>query len=126
MQMGYSAALAVDTGEMPIKFTMFGRMRTVTGLHDLVIRVPAGSTIAVALRKYFNYVPVARAEVFDIEWQAGEHDDAHGTPWLTVNPVYRVKANYRVLHNGHDLNYGPGTGKVLQQDDEIHIFPPGR
>jgi hypothetical protein len=126
MQTGYNAALAVDTGEIAIKFTLFGRMRSVTGLHELTIRVAAGSNTAVALRKFFNYVPAARAEVFDVEWEAGEHDDAHGTPWLTVSPVYRVKPSYRVLRNGHDLSFGPGLESTLRLGDEIHIFPPGR
>lgn len=126
MQLGYQAAIAVDSGDYPVKFALFGRMRKVTGAQDLSIRVAEGSDAQNALRKFFNYYPQARAEVFDVEWQGDEHDDAHGTPWFTVKPAFAVKPMWRVLLNGKDLSYIGGPAVELHPGDEIHVFPPGR
>lgn len=126
MQMGYTAATTVDTGDFAVKFVLFGRMRTITGAHDLNVRLGGGATVQVALRKFFNYFPNAREDVFDVEWQGGEREDAQGTPWFTVDRIYSVKPMWRVLLNGKDLTYIGGPSVVLHDGDELHVFPPGR
>lgn len=126
MQSGYSAALAMDSGDYAVKFVMFGRMRTITGMHDLTVHLSEGANAGHALRKFFNYFPSARSEVFDIEWRGSERDDARGTPWFTVNKAWRVKPMWRVLLNGKDLAFGGGPTVALHPGDEIHLFPPGR
>ena len=60
MQLGYQAAMAVDSGDHAVKFALFGRMRTVTGVHELDIHLADGATAQGALRKFFNYFPQAR------------------------------------------------------------------
>lgn len=126
MQMGYTAALALDSGDYAVRFMLFGRMRTATGRKELAVRMGDGATAEAALRKFFNYFPSARAEALDVEWAAGERDDARGTPWLTVDRNYRVKPAWRVLLNGKDLSYGDGEATPLHAGDELHVFPPGR
>lgn len=126
MQSGYSAAMAVDSGDYAVKFVMFGRMRTVTGAHDLAIHLTDGADVHHALRKFFNYFPSARSEVFDVEWRGGERDDARGTPWFIVDKAWRVKPMWRVLLNGKDLAFCGGPTVAMHPGDEIHVFPPGR
>ncbi len=126
MQLGYTASLALDSGDFALQFTLFGRMRTITGAQSVNIRLPAGADAQLALRKFFNYFPQARSEVFDIEWQPGEQVDAHGTPWFMAQPAFTVKPMWRVLLNGKDLSYIGGPSTSVQPGDEIHVFPPGR
>lgn len=127
MQLGYNAAQVLDSGGLAVRFAMFGVMRSVTGAAEIMAHVTEGATVEDGLRKFFNYFPAARAEVFEVEWHAGERDDARGTPWLTVARGYKVKPMWRVLLNGKDVAYlenGPATR--LHAGDEIHLFPPGR
>ncbi|MEI2776434.1 MAG: hypothetical protein V9G19_10780 [Tetrasphaera sp.] len=126
MQMGYQAAQALDAGDFAVPFVMFGRMRTVTGAHDLPVHVADGADVQHALRKFFNYYPQARAEVFDVEWAGGERVDSHGTPWFTTERRYAVKPMWRVLLNGKDLSFIGGPELALHPGDEVHVFPPGR
>lgn len=126
MQMGYQAAAAVDAGADVVQFSLFGRMRTVTGVQELTIRLPDGADAQLALRKFFNYFPQARSEVFDVAWQGEERADAHGTPWFVARPDFAVKPMWRVLLNGKDLSYIGGPGVAVHDGDEIHVFPPGR
>jgi len=126
MLMGYQTALALDRGDFSVPFVLFGRMRTVTGAQQVTIHVDRGATVETGLRKFFNYYPQSRAEVFDVAWADGERVDSHGTPWLTVNRVYAVKPMWRVLLNGKDISYIGGPAVALNPGDEIHVFPPGR
>ena len=126
MQLGYHAAAAIDRGEVAVQFSLFGRMRTLTGRHELAMHVNEGSSAQTALTKFFNYFPSIREEVFDVHWQPAERDDARGTPWFTVKRDYVVKPQWRVLHNGRDLAYYGGLQTTLHPQDEVHIFPPGR
>lgn len=126
MQMGYNAAVALDSGDYAVKVMLFGRMRTVTGVQDVAVRVPDGASADAVLRKFFNYFPSARGEALEAEWRPGERDDARGTPWFTVERAYRVKPMWRVLLNGRDLSYTGGASAPLRAGDELHVFPPGR
>jgi molybdopterin converting factor small subunit len=126
MHLGYQTSLALDSGDFPLTFTLFGRMRTITGVQEMTMRLPEGADTGAALRKFFNYHPQARSEVFDIEWQPGEQVDARGTPWFTAKPAYAVKPMWRVLLNGKDISYIGGPSAPVQEGDEIHVFPPGR
>ncbi len=126
MQMGYQAAMSLDAGDFAVPFVLFGRMRTATGAHDLPVRVADGATVQHALRKFFNYYPQARSEVFDVEWAGSERVDSHGTPWFTVDRLYAVKPMWRVLLNGKDLSFIGGPELALHPGDEVHVFPPGR
>jgi molybdopterin converting factor small subunit len=126
MQMGYQAALALDSGDFAVPFVMFGRMRTVTGAQNLPVHVTEGGAVQHALRKFFNYYPQARSEVFDVAWAGGERMDSHGTPWFTVDRQYAVKPMWRVLLNGKDLSFIGGPELALHPGDEVHVFPPGR
>ncbi|HXV43801.1 MAG TPA: protoglobin domain-containing protein [Anaerolineae bacterium] len=126
MLAGYRAARALDSGDFSVKVSLFGKMRTVTGRHELGIHLPAGARMETVLQKFFNYFPHARPEVFEINWLSGERIDATGTPWLTTEKVYKIKPAWRVLLNGQDLNYSGGPSVTVAEGDEISIFPPGR
>lgn len=126
MSLGYHAARALDQGDFSLDVGLFGRMRTVTGRQKLTIRLPERARMETALRKFFNYFPQARAEVFDINWHGDERLDATGTPWFTAEKVYQVKPMWRVLLNGKDLSYIGGPQVSVSEGDSISIFPPGR
>lgn len=126
MHLGYAASLALDSGDFPLTVTLFGRMRTITGAQEVTMHLAEGADAGAALRKFFNYYPQARNEVFDVEWQPGERLDARGTPWFTPRPAYAVKPMWRVLLNGKDLSYIGGPSVPVREGDEVHVFPPGR
>jgi len=126
MQMGYDAAVAIDSGNVDLHFSLFGKLRTILHAHHLVVRVPSDATVETALRKFFNYYPIARAEIFDVEWQGGERTDARGTPWFTTSRAYTVKPSWRALLNGKDIAFYGGVNSPVHAGDEIHLFPPGR
>jgi molybdopterin converting factor small subunit len=126
MLSGYHAARALNSGDFSINISLFGKMRTITGRRQLKMHLSDGARMEMALKKFFNYFPQAREDVFDLEWQGGERVDASGTPWFVAEKMYRLKPMWRVLLNGKDLSYigGPQIGVTL--GDEISIFPPGR
>ncbi len=126
MLIGYHSALALDTGDFPVKVSLFGRMRTVTERQNLTMHLSAGANMAVALQKFFNYFPQARSEVFDVQWLGGERVDTTGTPWFTTEKAYTIKPMWRVLLNGKDVSYLGGPELAVSQGDEISVFPPGR
>lgn len=126
MQTGFNAAVALDQGDDQVEMTLFGKLRTLTGLHTLDVAVPQGATVQDALRKVFNYMPAARSEVFDLEWQGGEVLDSRGTPWFQPLKHHRIKPMWRVLLNGRDISYLAGEATPVHAGDELHFFPPGR
>lgn len=126
MQIGYYAAVAVDSGDFTVNVALFGKMRHITGAQAVSLHLTNGARMHHAVRKLFNYFPTARSEVFDVEWQSDERIDHTGTPWFTPAKVFRVKPMWRVLLNGKDVTYLDGAETALCAGDEIHIFPPGR
>jgi molybdopterin converting factor small subunit len=126
MLLGHRAAVELDRGDLPVKMSLFGRMRDVLGCKELTLHLTHGEQVQIALRKLFNYYPHARDTVFEIAWVEGERLDATGTPWLTVEKSYRAKRGWRALVNGRDINYSGGLEIVLAPGDEMQIFPPGR
>jgi len=123
---GYHTALSLDSGDFAVNVSMFGRMRNVTGYQQLKLHLPDGAKMETALRKFFNYFPQARQDVFDITWLGGERLDASGTPWFIAEKVYKIKPMWRVLLNGKDLSYIGGPDITVSSGDEISVFPPGR
>jgi molybdopterin converting factor small subunit len=126
MQMGYKSAVALDSGDFPVRVAFFARLRDIMGLHNITMHLAAPANMHHALCRLFNYFPAARAEVFNLEWQSGERVDHTGTPWFTTQKQFTIKPAWRVLLNGKDINYLDGAATAVQPGDEIHIFPPGR
>jgi molybdopterin converting factor small subunit len=126
MLSGYHSALALDSGDFGVQVSLFGRMRTVTGRQELTMYLSDGARMETALRKFFDYFPQARPEVFELNWIGGERIDASGTPWFVANKVYKVKPMWRVLLNGKDLSYIGGPPVSVAEGDTISVFPPGR
>jgi len=126
MLMGYNAARVLDAGDFPLQALFFGKLRTDIGRYEVIVHLNEGDRVRHALEKIFNYFPDARRDVFELEWKAGERLDANGTPWMTTEPVYRIKPMWRVLLNGKDISYAGGTELEVAPGDELHIFPPGR
>lgn len=126
MQTGFNASVALDEGDDHLQMTLFGKLRTLTGFQALDMRVHSGATVQDVLRKFFNYMPAARAEVLDVEWQGGEVLDSTGTPWFQPLKSHRIKPMWRVLINGRDVSYLAGEATRVHAGDEVHFFPPGR
>ncbi|MBE2201769.1 MAG: MoaD/ThiS family protein [Anaerolinea sp.] len=126
MLQGYQSARAWDSGDFPVTVLLFGKMRTLTHRQEQIMQLTDGETMAQVLRKFFNYYPQTRPEVFDVTWQDGERLDESGTPWLTVTPQHQLKHGWRVLRNGRHLAYTGGLTQPVSPNDAISIFPPGR
>ena len=126
MQLGYTAAQELQSGDLAVPVNLFGKMRTLTGRQSLTVHLREGAAMSTALRKFFNYFPAVRPDVFDLAWTDGERMDATGTPWFEARPVYRVKPMWRVLLNGKDLSFIGGPDVPVHAGDEISVFPPGR
>ncbi|MFN8487709.1 MAG: protoglobin domain-containing protein [Caldilineaceae bacterium] len=126
MQLGYQAAITLDSGDFQTQVELFGKMRTLLGTQSILLHLSKGAQMHHTLRKLFNYFPAARAEVFDLEWEGGEQVDHRGTPWFTPEKVYRIKPMWRVLVNGRDISYLDGAETPVHEQDTIEIFPPGR
>jgi len=123
MLSGYHTARDLDQGELPIKLTFFGRMRSIVGCPEMIAHVSSGATAEELLRKFFNYHPQTRSIALDRAWHA---DDEKESLWLETIPTYTPKWGWRVLKNGRNLTYDGGFTTPLTAQDTIAIFPPGR
>lgn len=126
MQTGFNAAVALERGDAAVHISLFGKLRAVAGFHELPVRVPNDAILQDALRKLFDYVPAARAEIFDVEWRDSEVIDSTGTPWFHPLAAHRIKPMWRVLLNGRDVGYLDGEATPIRHGDQVHLFPPGR
>jgi molybdopterin converting factor small subunit len=123
MDLGYRDARAVDRGAILVHVSLFGRLRPLTGIHTLEIKVEPGDHLHQALRKFFDYFPQTRAEALERTWRSLEKPDVL---WMEVQPVYVPRRNWRILLNGRDVEYEGGLAVPLSAGDEIALFPPGR
>lgn len=126
MLFGYQTARDWDAGEAAVCLQFYGRMRDYTGTKKRTIQLKPGSTAADLLRKFFNYYPTTRADVFTTIWQPAERLDERGNPWLTPEPAYQAKKGWRVLVNGRNITHTNGLHQAIPPDSTICIFPPGR
>jgi hypothetical protein len=126
MLLGYQSARAWDEGEVPLTVTLYGKMRHLTQATRREMHLAPGEQVIHALRKFFNYYPQTRAEVFATGWQEGERLDETGKPWLTVSPTYQFKTGWRLLLDGRDLSYHGGLAHPIEPGQTLSIFPPGR
>ncbi|NOZ26818.1 MAG: hypothetical protein GXP39_02050 [Chloroflexi bacterium] len=126
MMAGYRVARALDEGEYQVTVSLYGRMRQLTQRERLTLRLAAGARGEHVLHKFFNYFPEAREEVFDVSWEGDYRLDDQGTPWLTVNRVYRPRRDWNIRLNGRNLEYVGGLMAPVRDGDEVSIFPPGR
>lgn len=122
---GYRTAREWDEGDFPLDVRLYGRMRATAGRRQLTVPAAQGNRVADVLRKFFNYFPQARREVFEDDWRERERVDDAGRPWLVVEKEHRVRSGWRVLLNGRDVSY-VGLEQVVAPDDTVSIFPPGR
>ncbi len=124
MLMGYHVARESEHGDFSVQVKVFGRLRPIIGGEGIALRVDRGSTVAEALRKFFNYFPQARREALQPIWRSEEKKNSL---WVEVYPAYVPRPAWRVLLNGRDLAYAGGFYRnQLQQDDVLALFPPGR
>jgi molybdopterin converting factor small subunit len=124
MLMGYEVARESEHGDFPVQVKVFGRLRSIVGGDGITLRVDRGSTVAEALRKFFNYFPQARREALQPIWRSQEKKDSL---WVEVYPAYVPRPAWRVLLNGRDLAYAGGFyNNHLQEEDVLALFPPGR
>lgn len=122
---GYRTAQEWDAGEFSLDVRLFGRMRDAAGRSQLTVQADHGSRVQVILRKFFNYFPQARRDVFEDDWLEKERVDDAGRPWLRVEKQHRIRPGWRVLLNGRDVSY-EGVEQAIAPGDTLSIFPPGR
>lgn len=123
MHAGYQCAIEFERGEIPVRLSVYGRMRSVLEGKEFTLHADKGEKVVDLLRKFFNYFPQARAETLERTWRSEEKEDSL---WVEVKPVYRPLPGWRILLNGRDLVFEGGFQKVVHKDDEMAIFPPGR
>lgn len=126
MSAGYHAARELEAGEFRVPVTVFGRLRTLIGADQVLMGVGEGACSEHVLRKFFNYYPETRSEVFDDLWQDDYRQDEQGTPWLRVSRVYKSRHDWNIRLNGRNLEYVGGLQAPVKPGDEFSIFPPGR
>jgi molybdopterin converting factor small subunit len=123
MLSGYQVARDLQKGALPIRCTVFGRLRPLIGAQDVQVHVESEASVGDVLRKFFNYYPQVRPEALDRVWDSQEKDDAL---WVEVAPAYVPRRGWRILLNGRDLSYDGGFATPVHAADEIAVFPPGR
>ncbi|MSP13904.1 MAG: hypothetical protein EXR62_13230 [Chloroflexi bacterium] len=123
MLLGYHVAQVLDQGSIPIRCTLFGRLRAQLHTRQLLIHIPQGAQVRDLLQKFFDYFPQIRPDALERVWTAEEKSDSL---WTAVVPTYIPRSGWRVLLNGRDLSYSGGFVVPLQIGDQIAIFPPGR
>jgi len=124
MNMGYAVAREMESGDFPVTFALFGRLRATAGVRELTARAYEGATLETLLRKFFNYVPELRADCLRPVWHAHEKDNAN---WIEVYQSYApAPGGWRFLLNGRSAAHEAGFAAVVHPQDVISIFPPGR
>lgn len=121
--LGYQVARELDTGDIPVRCTLYGRLRTLAGTPDISVRIADGAAAGEVLRKLFSGYPQLRAEALERVWESDEPGDKL---WIEVAPAYVPRYGWRVLLNGRELNYAGGCVTPVHAGDEMAIFPPGR
>lgn len=123
MQAGYVAACRLDEGAFAVPVRAFARLRDLLPPPLEAVRLHRDSTLADLLRKLIDAVPALGLEMLEQGWHS--FDDA-ADDWLRVEPVYTLRAGWRVLVNGKDVRYGGGFDQALAPGDQVELFPPGR
>jgi len=126
MTAGYRAARALDEGDFSVEVALFGRLRDLTGRRKVTVRLAESERAEHVLRKFFDYFPEVRAEVFDVGWDDDYRLDDRGTPWLTTRRVYRARRDWNIRLNGRNIEYAGGLTAPISPGDEVSVFPPGR
>lgn len=126
MSAGYHAARALDAGDFALPVEVYGRLRTLIETDEVTLRLGGGGRVEHALRKFFNYFPELRREVFDPVWLDEYRPDEEGTPWMRVRPAYRPRRDWNIRLNGRNVEYAGGLQATLKPGDRLSIFPPGR
>ena len=126
MTAGYRAARALDEGDFSVEVALFGRLRDLTGRRKITVRLAESERAEHVLRKFFDYFPEVRAEVFDVGWDDDYRLDDRGTPWLTTRRVYRARRDWNIRLNGRNIEYAGGLTAPISPGDEVSVFPPGR
>ena len=123
MELGYRAAMELDQGDIPVRVTLFARLRALVGTSETRLRVGKDAPLREALRQFFSYYPQARHEALERVWHSHEEEDSL---WVEMVEAYVPRGGWRILLNGRNVEYEEGLDTVLHAEDEIAIFPPGR
>jgi molybdopterin converting factor small subunit len=123
MLLGYQVARDLEQGEMKVRCTVYGRLRSLLRTPEITIRDAREASLCNILRKLFNAYPHARIEALDRVWRTEDRPDAL---WQDVVPIYTPRRGWRVLLNGRDVQYAHGFETPVQTNDHVAIFPPGR
>lgn len=126
MSAGYRAARDLDAGDFVLPVAVYGRLRTLIEAEEVCVQLGDGARAEHALRKFFNYFPELRCEVFDPVWLDDYRPDEEGAPWMRVRPAYRPRRDWNIRINGRNIEYAGGLAAPLKPGDRLSIFPPGR
>jgi molybdopterin converting factor small subunit len=127
MMAGYDVARELDRGSIDVIVKLYGKLQVLAGREEQQVHCYNGSTLADVLRKFFNYHPLLRQEVFEVAWRSPE-GDVEAT-WATdFEKVYvpRQGPYWRILLNGQEVRYQGGFEQPIKAGDIVALFPPGR
>jgi molybdopterin converting factor small subunit len=127
MLAGYEVARELDNGPATLTVKLYGKLQAMAGREEQTIHIHSDNTLADVLRKFFNYHPVLRQEVFEVNWRSPE-GDVEAT-WATdFEKVYipRQGPYWRILLNGKEVRYQGGFDQPVTAGDVVALFPPGR
>ena len=127
MLAGYEVARELDHGAIQVQIKLYGKLQALAKREEQTVHCSSDCTLAEVLRKFFNYHPLLRQEVFEVAWRSPE-GDVEAT-WATdFEKVYvpRQGPYWRILLNGQEVRYQGGFDQPVKAGDVIALFPPGR
>lgn len=124
MLLGYEVARELGRGEFVVPVALYGRLRDLAGQPMLSAYASNGDTLGDVLRRFFNYSPQVRKETLQPVWHSHENEE---DAWVDVFQTYTPRpGGWRILLNGRNVAFAEGFATMIQADDAISIFPPGR
>lgn len=123
MQIGYEAGKRLLDGEHHIEVKAYAMVRHNWGQDALTVHFRQGETVADVLRKMLDFSPTLRDVMFDPTWEEVEHEQ---DLWMRVRKHYQLREGWRVQLNGKNLTFHGGFNQIVQPDDQITLFSPGR
>jgi molybdopterin converting factor small subunit len=110
-------------GEHSTVIKAYAMVRHNWGQDTLTVHFRQGDTVADVLRKTLDFSPKLRDVMFDPTWEEVEDDR---DSWMRLKKHYRLREGWRVQLNGKNLTFNGGFDQVIQPDDQITLFSPGR
>ncbi len=123
MHTGYEVGKDLNSGEHVIELKAYAMVRHNWGRDKLDIHFRTGETVEDVLRKALDFSPELRGVMFDADWVTEESEQ---DLWVRVKRHYKLREGWRVQLNGKNLTFHGGFNQLLNPQDSLTLFSPGR